>query len=65
MLGNPAFPLHQLAARYGAKYVIAGHIHQMLHFELDGITYLSMASSGGHLRESKTYERGWFSSTPS
>jgi Icc protein len=60
VLGNPAFPLHQLAMRYGVKYVIAGHIHQMLHFELDGITYLSMASSGGHLRESKTYERGWF-----
>jgi predicted phosphodiesterase len=60
VLGNPAFPLHQLALRYGVKYVIAGHIHQMLHFELDGVTYLSMASSGGHLRESKSYERGWF-----
>jgi 3',5'-cyclic-AMP phosphodiesterase len=60
LLGNPAFPLHQLATRYGVKHVIAGHIHQMLHFELDGVTYLSMASSGGHLRESKTYERGWF-----
>jgi predicted phosphodiesterase len=60
VLGNPAFPLHQLALRYGVKYVIAGHIHEMLRFELDGITYLSMASSGGHLRESKTYERGWF-----
>jgi hypothetical protein len=42
------------------KYVIAGHIHQMLHFELDGITYLSMASSGGHLRENKSYDHGWF-----
>jgi predicted phosphodiesterase len=60
VLGNPAFPLHQLALRYGVKYVIAGHIHQMLHFELDGVTYLSIASSGGHLRESKSYERGWF-----
>jgi UDP-2,3-diacylglucosamine pyrophosphatase LpxH len=60
VLANPAFPLHQLALRYGVKYVIAGHIHQMLRFELDGVTYLSMASSGGHLRESKTYERGWF-----
>jgi predicted phosphodiesterase len=60
VMGNPAFPLHQLALRYGVKYVIAGHIHQMLHFELDGVTYLSMASSGGHLRESKSYERGWF-----
>jgi predicted phosphodiesterase len=60
VLGNPAFPLHQLAARYHVQYVIAGHIHQMLRFELDGVTYVSMASSGGHLRENKTYERGWF-----
>jgi Icc protein len=60
VLGNPAFPLHQLAARYRVKYVIAGHIHQMLHFDLDGVTYLSMASSGGHLREDKSYEHGWF-----
>jgi Icc protein len=47
VLGNSNFPLHQLAKRYGVKYVIAGHIHQMLHFELDGITYLSMASMAG------------------
>jgi Icc protein len=60
VLGNPAFPLHQLAIRYGVKYVIAGHIHQMLHFELDHVMYLSMASSGGHLREDKSYEHGWF-----
>jgi UDP-2,3-diacylglucosamine pyrophosphatase LpxH len=60
VLGNPAFPLHQLAMQYGVKYVIAGHIHQMLHFDLDGVMYLSMASSGGHLREDKLYEHGWF-----
>ena len=60
VLGNPNFPLHQLAKQYGVQYVIAGHIHQMLHFELDGITYLSMASSGGHLRASKKYQDGWF-----
>jgi predicted phosphodiesterase len=60
VLGNPAFPLHQLATRYGVKYVIAGHIHQMLHFDLDGVMYLSMASSGGHLREDKSYDHGWF-----
>lgn len=60
VLGNPAFPLHQLAQHYGVKYVIAGHIHQMLHFNLDDVMYLSMASSGGHLREDKSYSRGWF-----
>jgi len=60
VLGNPGFPLHQLAKRYGVKYVIAGHIHQMLHFEVEGITYLSMPSAGGHLRLEKQYEKGWF-----
>lgn len=60
VLGNPRFPLHQIAKQYGVQYVIAGHIHQMLAFHLDGITYLSMASSGGHLRASKRYQDGWF-----
>jgi UDP-2,3-diacylglucosamine pyrophosphatase LpxH len=60
LLANPDFPLHQLAKRYGAKYVIAGHIHQMLHFELEDVMYLSMASSGGHLRGTKQYKDGWF-----
>ena len=60
LVGNPAVPFHQLMKQYGVKYVIAGHIHQMLHFELDGVTYLDVASAGGHLRDTKQYERGWF-----
>ncbi len=59
-LRNPDFQLHQLAKRYGVQYVVAGHVHQMLRLELDGVTYVSMASSGGHLRLSKAYEEGWF-----
>jgi len=59
-LRNPDFPLHRLAKKYGVQYVIAGHIHQMLHFELDGVTYVSMASAGGHLRVSQQYQDGWF-----
>ncbi len=59
-LGNPQSPLHQLARKYGARYVVAGHVHQLVHAELEGITYLSMPSSGGHLRLSKRYEDGWF-----
>jgi len=59
-LGNPKFALHQLARRYGVQYVIAGHLHQMLDLELDGVTYVSMASSGGHLRLSRAYQDGWF-----
>jgi hypothetical protein len=59
-LGDTALPIHRLAKKYGVKYVIAGHIHQMLHLELEGITYVSMPSSGGHLRLSQKYEDGWF-----
>ena len=59
-LGNSNFALHQLARKYGVQYVIAGHVHQMLHAELDGVTYVSMPSSGGHLRASRAYEDGWF-----
>jgi len=59
-LRNPEFALHRLARRYGVQYVIAGHIHQMLRLELEGVTYISMASSGGHLRLSEAYADGWF-----
>jgi predicted phosphodiesterase len=59
-LRNPDFALHKLAARYGVRYVIAGHLHQMLCLQLEGITYISMPSSGGHLRLSKAYADGWF-----
>ena len=58
-LKNSNFGLHRLAKHYGIRYIIAGHIHQMLRFELDGVTYISMPSSGGHLR-SGAYEDGWF-----
>jgi Icc protein len=60
VLGNTQFALHQLAKRYGVRYVLAGHVHEMMHFELDGVTYLAMPSAGGHLRGSKRYEDGWF-----
>jgi Icc protein len=59
-LHNPNFALHQLARQYGVQYVIAGHVHQMLRFYLQGVTYLSMPSSGGHLRASEEYGDGWF-----
>ena len=57
---NPDFPLHRMARQYGVQYVVAGHLHQMLRLELDGITYLSMPSGGGHLRLSQAYVDGWF-----
>ena len=60
VLRNPDFRLHELAKKYGVQYVVAGHVHQMLRFELEGVTYLSMASAGGHLRGSGEYADGWF-----
>ncbi len=60
LLRDSNFPLHQLARKYGVHYVIAGHVHQLLHYNLDGVDYVSMVSSGGHLRDSKNYSDGWF-----
>ncbi len=59
-LRNPDFALHRLARQYGVRYVIAGHLHQLLHIELDGVEYVSMPSAGGHLRASGEYRDGWF-----
>ena len=53
MLQNPRFRLHQLAKKYGVQNVIAGHLHQMLEIDLEGVNYLSMASAGGHLRSTE------------
>lgn len=58
--GSPDFPLHRIAKKYGVKYVIAGHIHKLAHAEIEGISYLSMPSAGGHLRDTGQYEDGWF-----
>jgi 3',5'-cyclic-AMP phosphodiesterase len=59
-LGGTSGPLHQLAKRYGVCCVIAGHVHQLIHSELEGVTYLTLPSAGGHLRLSGKYEDGWF-----
>jgi Icc protein len=60
LLKNPHNAVHQLAKTYGVQYVISGHVHQMIHANLEGIEYLSMPSAGGHLRASMKYEDGWF-----
>jgi hypothetical protein len=58
--GSPDFELHRIAKKYGVRYVIAGHIHKLARAEVDGITYISMQSAGGHLRDTGKYEDGWF-----
>jgi predicted phosphodiesterase len=60
MFQNPGFRLHQLAKQYGVTNVIAGHLHQMLEVDLEGVKYVSMASAGGHLRGTEQYRDGWF-----
>jgi predicted phosphodiesterase len=59
-LRNPNFDLHRLARKYGVQYVVAGHVHQILHVTFDGVTYFSAPSAGGHLRVSGKYDDGWF-----
>jgi Icc protein len=60
LLKNPHSQIHQLAKKYGVQYVVSGHVHQMIHSNFEGITYLSMPSAGGHLRGTEKYEDGWF-----
>jgi predicted phosphohydrolase len=59
-LRNTAAPLHRLAKRYGVRWILAGHVHQLIHADFDGVTYFAAPSAGGHLRLSKKYEDGWF-----
>ena len=59
-LGSTSGPLHAIAKRYGVCCVVAGHVHQLIHAELEGVTYLSLPSAGGQLRLSGKYEEGWF-----
>jgi 3',5'-cyclic-AMP phosphodiesterase len=60
IVGNPDFDLQRIAKKHGVRYVIAGHVHEMLHADLDGVTYVSMPSAGGHLRGERKYEEGSF-----
>ena len=56
---NPGIRLHQIAKKYGIGYVVSGHVHKFARFEMEGIVYLMVGSSGAHLRGSK-FEDGWF-----
>jgi hypothetical protein len=52
--------LYQIAKRHNVRYWIAGHVHQLIHMEFDGVTYYAVPSAGGHLRLTAKYEDGWF-----
>jgi hypothetical protein len=59
-LRDTSMPLHRLAKQYGVRHVIAGHVHQLIRIEFDGVEYVSLHSAGGHLRASGQYKDGWF-----
>ncbi len=57
------FGLHQMARKYGVTAVISGHTHQFARIDRDSIVYLSVPSSGGHLRAADNgaaFADGWF-----
>jgi hypothetical protein len=60
VIGNPDFELQHIAKKYGVRFIVAGHVHKLAHAEIEGVTYISMQSAGGHLRDSARYEDGWF-----
>ncbi len=60
VMGNTGAPFHQLMKKYGVRFVVAGHVHEMMHLPVDGVEYISAPSAGGHLRASGKYEDGWF-----
>jgi predicted phosphodiesterase len=46
---NGNFPLHRLARKYNAGFVVSGHAHQFDRSEYEGVQYLMVGSSGGSL----------------
>jgi predicted phosphodiesterase len=53
------FPFHQLAKKYGVRYVISGHGHEFVRALDDGIVYIEAGSSGGKLK-GRGFAGGWF-----
>ena len=60
MLGQTDFRLHRLAKRHGVAAVVSGHTHQYLRRESEGVTYFTVPSAGGHLRNGPDFANGWF-----
>ncbi len=58
MMGSD-FPLHRLVKQYGVQYVVSGHAHRYARFVHEGVVYLMVGSSGGHLRGTG-FDQGWF-----
>ncbi len=53
VLKSTAATFQQMMEKYGVHYVVAGHVHEMMHGTVDGVEYVSaLPSAGGHLRDS-------------
>jgi Icc protein len=50
---NGNFPLHRIARKFGAGFVISGHAHEFDRSEYDGVQYIMVGSSGGSLSHGK------------
>lgn len=59
MLGTAHTPFGDLLARYRVANVVSGHAHRFGRFVQDGVTFLLVGSSGGHLR-GQGFDSGWF-----
>jgi predicted phosphodiesterase len=63
-LKTSAFPLHQLARKYGVDYVISGHGHQFVRMVRENIVYMEVGSSGGSIKKGvdrgEGFAQGWF-----
>ncbi len=62
-LQSTDFAFHRMMLKYRVQYVICGHVHQFSRLEREGIVYMVVGSSGGHLRGHdplKDFGQGWF-----
>ncbi len=55
---NGNFPLHRLARKYDAGFVVSGHAHEFDRSEYDGVKYVIVGSSGGSLSHGKEKSPG-------
>jgi predicted phosphodiesterase len=58
MFRNGSFELQKIAKEYGVTHIVSGHSHRYGAWTLEGVVYLMVGSSGGHLRGSAG--EGWF-----
>jgi len=51
-VGSGEFELHRLVRKYGVSYVVSGHIHRFTRATRDGVSYITVGSSGAAIGKS-------------